>query len=822
MANKKLKVIILKQILSILGIMAILPAINGYWGIVTGDAEFMFMGTAITLSLYLIYGNQLLPAIAIYVGVSSVLSITFVQVELAPAWEGKPPEVWEMILTCILVTSGELGQLYITRRIIMRYKDPRRLFEETSDVFLFLGVTSVVYLACSCVISLGWVFAHYGQWDRYLWGIFAWFREEIVGIFFITPIILSWLVESSRSEKMTKRQMYQFIALTAFIFALALYCYSGWFGVPLLAEYPVFWIIITVWIAYYFKPSLALSVVGIISFSILYGIILEGHVKDFSAVAYISGEERASRTLYTQILVLTLIISTLLISVSRAENARIRSDLQRLNRKLEQRVKERNHELNHQLRTQSLINHVASAANATQNPDEALAVALKAICEFSHCHLGRAFLINKDNNGIHFVSTDIRFGEGHAELDNLESLTDTFTVHPNATLPAQVYQHRKPVLLQAGTSPEAEPAALDDSIDIGDSLYDKLSIRAAFGCPVLVGDEVCAVLEGYSRHDQLPSDLKVVLRQVGVVLGRVFERQAAVIEKQRLNQQLVQASRQAGMSEVASGVLHNVGNVLNSVNVANQTARDLITRSSLPGLEKTLSLIEQQTDLKAFLSQPIAANDEGGNTKAHSLLAYLDKLHDKLSHEHQLALHELDQLHTNIEHIKNIISRQQQYARPTQALEPVLVEQLVNDALLIHAQSFSRQDIEVIRQVDRLGECYLDRHQVLQIVGNLISNAGQAVAANTGSKQITLSVRSSAGFLYLSVEDNGCGIAPEHQAKIFRHGFTTKREGHGFGLHASANTAQEMGGSLSFSSAGKGQGTCFMLKLPYKPLRVTA
>ena len=788
------------------------PFINTQWTRIDPDRT-IFIGAGFTLALFLSVGARLIPAILVYAFTSVYISINNEIIPMHPGWDLRPDRL-ETLLAILFVCTGEIWQIVLTQQILNRSKPTRELFLETRDVFLFVGIISVAYFVGSVIISIGWIYAHYNAWDNLWTGVWSWFLAELAGVIFVTPIILSWYGYQNR--RLLNKPRFERIIASLITIAATVYFFSGWFTPLTVNRYPVFIIPLVIWLAYRYSFRQSIMMIGIICLGCFYGVVNHRDVDLFTGMDFIV-DETFTRQLYTQCFIILCFAIGLLISVSRAENARIRGDLQRLNRRLEQRVKERNHELNHQLRTQSLINHVASAANATQNPDEALAVALKAICEFSHCHLGRAFLINKDNNGIHFVSTDIRFGEGHAELDNLESLTDTFTVHPNATLPAQVYQHRKPVLLQAGTSPEAEPAALDDSIDIGDSLYDKLSIRAAFGCPVLVGDEVCAVLEGYSRHDQLPSDLKVVLRQVGVVLGRVFERQAAVIEKQRLNQQLVQASRQAGMSEVASGVLHNVGNVLNSVNVANQTARDLITRSSLPGLEKTLSLIEQQTDLKAFLSQPIAANDEGGNTKAHSLLAYLDKLHDKLSHEHQLALHELDQLHTNIEHIKNIISRQQQYARPTQALEPVLVEQLVNDALLIHAQSFSRQDIEVIRQVDRLGECYLDRHQVLQIVGNLISNAGQAVAANTGSKQITLSVRSSAGFLYLSVEDNGCGIAPEHQAKIFRHGFTTKREGHGFGLHASANTAQEMGGSLSFSSAGKGQGTCFMLKLPYKP-----
>ena len=68
--------------------------------------------------------------------------------------------------------------------------------------------------------------------------------------------------------------------------------------------------------------------------------------------------------------------------------------------------------------------------------------------------------------------------------------------------------------------------------------------------------------------------------------------------------------------------------------------------------------------------------------------------------------------------------------------------------------------------------------------------------------------------LEIEVEDNGCGIRDEDLQRIFHHGFTTKKNGHGFGLHVSANAATEMGAKLHVHSDGPGRGASFFLDIP--------
>ena len=112
-----------------------------------------------------------------------------------------------------------------------------------------------------------------------------------------------------------------------------------------------------------------------------------------------------------------------------------------------------------------------------------------------------------------------------------------------------------------------------------------------------------------------------------------------------------------------------------------------------------------------------------------------------------------------------------------------------------------------------------DKHKVLQILVNLLRNAKHALEeGGGGDKRLKLRVGiNGERRVKISVSDNGVGIAPEHLSRIFEHGFTTRKEGHGFGLHSGALAAREMGGSLGAHSAGPGQGATFTLEFPAQP-----
>jgi len=141
---------------------------------------------------------------------------------------------------------------------------------------------------------------------------------------------------------------------------------------------------------------------------------------------------------------------------------------------------------------------------------------------------------------------------------------------------------------------------------------------------------------------------------------------------------------------------------------------------------------------------------------------------------------------------------------------------LVDDALEMNGAAFDRHRVEVVREFDSVPPVRVEKHKVLQILINVIRNAKYAVSESRRlDKCITVSIhRNGNNCVKIAVADNGIGIAPELLKRIFAHGFTTKTDGHGFGLHCAALAAREMGGSLAAHSAGVGQGATFTLELP--------
>jgi urea transport system substrate-binding protein len=287
----------------------------------------------------------------------------------------------------------------------------------------------------------------------------------------------------------------------------------------------------------------------------------------------------------------------------------------------------------------------------------------------------------------------------------------------------------------------------------------------------------------------------------------ITERKLAEAELKEAHQQLVESSRRAGMAEVATGILHNVGNVLNSVNVASSCLADSLRKSKAANLAKVVTLLrEHEGDLGAFLTS---------DPKGRQLPGYLANLAEHLTTEQASALKELAELQKNIEHIKDIVTMQQSFAKVSGLLETLQVTDLIEDALKMNSSSFARHDIHVFREFENVPPVTVEKHKVLQILVNLVRNAKQACdEQDPPEKRLTLRVTNGLDRVRIAVTDNGMGISPANLTRIFAHGFTTKKTGHGFGLHSGALAAREMGGALNVQSEGPGQGATFTLELP--------
>src|ERR1051325_683104 len=293
-----------------------------------------------------------------------------------------------------------------------------------------------------------------------------------------------------------------------------------------------------------------------------------------------------------------------------------------------------------------------------------------------------------------------------------------------------------------------------------------------------------------------------------VTTGRdISARKRAENELATLNRQLLDTSRQAGMAEVATGVLHNVGNVLNSVNVTATLVEEQSKKSRAIDVERVAKLLkERAADLGAFVTS---------DPKGRIIPEFLDQLAERLTQERAEMLKDVAGLRKNVEHIKDIVSMQQSYARVSGVVEEVDLAELAEDTLRMNAGALDRHEVSVVREFIPLPPVATDKHKVLQILVNLVRNAKYACAdSGRADRQITLRITNGDDRARISVIDNGVGIAADHLARIFNHGFTTRKDGHGFGLHSGALAAKELGGSLVVSSDGPGKGATFTLELP--------
>lgn len=278
-------------------------------------------------------------------------------------------------------------------------------------------------------------------------------------------------------------------------------------------------------------------------------------------------------------------------------------------------------------------------------------------------------------------------------------------------------------------------------------------------------------------------------------------------EQQAAQKQLLENARQAGMAEIATNVLHNVGNVLNSVNVSAELINNRVRASESAGLARVVGLLDSHAaDLGAYLT---------ADPRGRHVPAYLKGLAQALQAEQQAILDELAALTKSVKHIKEIVATQQSYAGASSVVELLQVRDLVEDALRIDTGGLLGAHVEIVRRFDDVPQLMLDKHRVLLILVNLVSNARYAMNGVPGRMhRIEVRVQMVGASLQVAVSDNGEGIAPENLTRIFAHGFTTKKDGHGFGLHSCVLAAKEMGGTLTAHSDGPGTGATFTLELP--------
>jgi signal transduction histidine kinase len=282
---------------------------------------------------------------------------------------------------------------------------------------------------------------------------------------------------------------------------------------------------------------------------------------------------------------------------------------------------------------------------------------------------------------------------------------------------------------------------------------------------------------------------------------------ARSLELEMAQRRLVESAHLAGRAEVAASVIHNVGNVLNSLNISASLSAESLKRLAIDRVIRTGKLLAQHREDSGWLKD---------DPKGKRVPAFLELLGRELEGERDRLVSQQREMIEHVEHIKQVIAMQNAFAGRKRLVEHAPLVELIELAVRINHDDLDRHAVEVVRQFEELPEVPVEKHKVLQILVNLISNAGRAlVEGRETERRLVLSVGwGGPGRWRIEVEDNGVGIAPGTLDKLFHFGFTTRKDGHGIGLHSCALAAQEMGGTLVARSKGAGQGASFLLEVP--------
>jgi two-component system, NtrC family, sensor kinase len=293
--------------------------------------------------------------------------------------------------------------------------------------------------------------------------------------------------------------------------------------------------------------------------------------------------------------------------------------------------------------------------------------------------------------------------------------------------------------------------------------------------------------------------------------SKILERDLAHEELKRTQTELIETSRKAGMADIANGVLHNIGNVLNSLNISTSITEKRLRELPIGRMKQAIELMVNNSEsLGSFMTQ----------TKQGPLLpGFLSASADRLLVEQEALAAEIRSIAKHVDHIKDIVRAQQSYAGAVGVTESCDPTELVEDAIQFLNDSLKHHDVRLVCEFEPLSPVGVEKAKLIQMLVNLIKNAKESVIQHNGPvRQVTVRTLSGSNdSVHFQVADSGIGISPEQITRIFAQGFTTKKNGHGFGLHASANQAKEMGGRLEVSSDGLGLGATFTIMLPRDP-----
>ncbi|MCC6578804.1 MAG: HAMP domain-containing protein [Phycisphaeraceae bacterium] len=306
------------------------------------------------------------------------------------------------------------------------------------------------------------------------------------------------------------------------------------------------------------------------------------------------------------------------------------------------------------------------------------------------------------------------------------------------------------------------------------------------------------------QRDDLTTELPTGRRDEIGRLAREFNAMTQALRQSR--DRLAQHAHEAGMAEIATEVLHNVGNGLNAVGISGDLMDEQL-RNPIIGLDEMVAVLQEH---RGRLHELLRADNRGDK-----LIDFLSALRDSENQRRGQLVAEVQELRNHISEVKGIIAAQQRFAGQAAWLQTEKPDKILEDALRM-ARTGQLSGLTIQRRYDALPPVTLERTKLIQVLVNLIRNAMDAMAGCDEQHRIltlSLQARDDATFI-IEVTDTGVGIDPNDLAKLFDFGFSTKADGHGYGLHYAQNAVRSMSGRLEAASGGPGQGATFTLTLP--------
>lgn len=424
--------------------------------------------------------------------------------------------------------------------------------------------------------------------------------------------------------------------------------------------------------------------------------------------------------------------------------------------------------------------------------EEAAPLILEIMCQSMQLKIGGLWRIDKAKKGLVPVAI---WHVNDPKIETFANKTKQFVFLSNMGLPGRVWATKKIAWIEDVN---------EDSNFPRKEMAKEADLHSGFAFPVLFENEVLGVIE-FFMHDRKLLDEKLIN-----MIDDISKQFGISIEREQAQKRITALSRRAGMSEVATSVLHNIGNILNSVNVSIEVVQNSLNESSFKNLTQITEMIKDHYDnLNQYLFE---------DPKGKLLLKYLIPLVEQLKKEHLLNLNEIQSLKDSIKHIEDIVGTQKIISGISGVTEKVFLSNVIDSAIEMCSASIEKTDIKIEKEVIVNIFVITDISKLLQILVNLIQNAKYALASSDyiiPNKKITIKIHNHKdNKIDITISDNGIGIEQKNLINIFSLGFTTKITGHGFGLHSSAIAANELGGSLRAISEGKGKGATFILTIP--------